>query len=141
LPESTLTDAEQLYRRIQAGVSSRPISHAGQLLLSAGIAELRAQDDSGAFFQRADDALYPAEEGGKGRGASGAARARPPFEEPPAVEAQEGSPARSRSAPSASAPVASPWRLARVVVSRLSSVLIRPSAIGGYSASSSQNAS
>src|SRR5205823_7494760 len=31
LPESTLADAEQLYRRIQAAVSSRPISHAGQL--------------------------------------------------------------------------------------------------------------
>jgi diguanylate cyclase (GGDEF)-like protein len=67
LPESTLTDAEQLYRRIQSEVSSRPISHAGQLLLSAGIAELRAQDDPVAFFQRGDDALYRAKEGGKGR--------------------------------------------------------------------------
>ena len=70
LPESTLADAEQLYRRIQAGVSSRPITHAGQLLLSAGIAELRPQDDPVAFFQRADDALYRAKEGGKGRVAS-----------------------------------------------------------------------
>src|SRR5262245_12005795 len=67
LPESTLNDAEQLYRRIQAAVSSKPISHAGQLLLSAGIAELRAHDDPVAFFQRADDALYRAKEGGKGR--------------------------------------------------------------------------
>ena len=70
LPESTLADAEQLYRRIQSAVSSRPISHAGQLLLSAGIAELRPQDDPVAFFQRADDALYRAKEGGKGRVAS-----------------------------------------------------------------------
>ena len=70
LPESTLGDAEQLYRRIQAAVSSRPISHAGQLLLSAGIAELRAQDEPNAFFQRADEALYRAKEGGKGRVAS-----------------------------------------------------------------------
>jgi diguanylate cyclase (GGDEF)-like protein len=70
LPESTLAEAEQLYRRIQSAVSSRPISHAGQLLLSAGIAELRAQDDPVAFFQRADDALYRAKEGGKGRVAS-----------------------------------------------------------------------
>jgi diguanylate cyclase (GGDEF)-like protein len=70
LPESTLADAEQLYRRIQSGVSSRPISHAGQLLLSAGIAELRPQDDPVALFQRADDALYRAKEGGKGRVAS-----------------------------------------------------------------------
>jgi diguanylate cyclase (GGDEF)-like protein len=84
LPESTLTDAEQLYRRIQAAVSSRPISHAGRLLLSAGIAEHRAQDEPVAFFQRADDALYRAKEGGKGRVASesagiGAAPAEPPF--------------------------------------------------------------
>ncbi len=84
LPESTLTDAEQLYRRIQAAVSSRPISHAGRLLLSAGIAEHRAQDEPAAFFQRADDALYRAKEGGKGRVASesagiGAAPAEPPF--------------------------------------------------------------
>jgi diguanylate cyclase (GGDEF)-like protein len=67
LPESALTDAEQLYRRIQSAVSSRPITHAGQLLLSAGIAELRAQDEAVAFFQRADDALYRAKESGKGR--------------------------------------------------------------------------
>jgi diguanylate cyclase (GGDEF)-like protein len=89
LPESTLTDAEQLYRRIQAAVSSRPITHAGQLLLSAGIAELRPQDDAVAFFQRADDALYRAKEGGKGRVASetagvGAPPETPPAEEPPA---------------------------------------------------------
>jgi diguanylate cyclase (GGDEF)-like protein len=70
LPESTLADAEQLHRRIQAAVSSRPITHAGQLLLSAGIAELRPQDDPVVFFQRADDALYRAKEGGKGRVAS-----------------------------------------------------------------------
>jgi diguanylate cyclase (GGDEF)-like protein len=85
LPESTLADAEQLYRRIQAAVSSRPISHAGQLLLSAGIAELRPQDDPVAFFQRADDALYRAKEGGKGRVASESAGvgAPPPVDEPP----------------------------------------------------------
>src|SRR5580765_3472760 len=70
LPESTLADAEQLYRRIQSAVSSRPLSHAGQLLLSAGIAELRAQDDPVAFFQRADEALYRAKQAGKGRVAS-----------------------------------------------------------------------
>jgi diguanylate cyclase (GGDEF)-like protein len=67
LPESTLADAEQLYRRIQENVSARPIVHAGTLLLSAGIAELRPQDDPVGFFQRADDALYRAKEGGKGR--------------------------------------------------------------------------
>jgi diguanylate cyclase (GGDEF)-like protein len=95
LPESTLADAEQLYRRIQAAVSSRPISHAGQLLLSAGIAELRAQDDPVAFFQRADDALYRAKEGGKGRVASestGIGAPPLPPQEPPVlgVQGQEG---------------------------------------------------
>jgi diguanylate cyclase (GGDEF)-like protein len=70
LPESTLADAEQLYRRIQTAVSSRPITHAGRLLLSAGIAELRTQDDPFALFQRADEALYRAKQAGKGRVAS-----------------------------------------------------------------------
>jgi PleD family two-component response regulator len=37
------------------------------LYLSAGVAELRAEDDPVAFFQRADDALYRAKEAGKGR--------------------------------------------------------------------------
>jgi diguanylate cyclase (GGDEF)-like protein len=90
LPESTLTDAEQLYRRIQSAVSSRPITHAGQLLLSAGIAELRPQDDAVAFFQRADDALYRAKEGGKGRVASesaGIGAPVAPAEEPPPLGA------------------------------------------------------
>ena len=94
LPESTLTDAEQLYRRIQAAVSSRPISHAGQLLLSAGIAELRPQDDPVAFFQRADDALYRAKEGGKGRVAAESTGIvvpplRPEEEEPPFLGARD----------------------------------------------------
>jgi diguanylate cyclase (GGDEF)-like protein len=93
LPESTLSDAEQLYRRIQAAVSSRPIAHAGQLLLSAGIAELRAHDDPVVFFQRADDALYRAKEGGKGRVASESAgigtSPLPQAEQPPAAFGQE----------------------------------------------------
>jgi diguanylate cyclase (GGDEF)-like protein len=93
LPESTLSDAEQLYRRIQAAVSSKPIAHAGQLLLSAGIAELRAHDDPVVFFQRADDALYRAKEGGKGRVASestgiGTSPLRPE-EQPPAAFGHE----------------------------------------------------
>ncbi|MGZ4367132.1 MAG: diguanylate cyclase [Gaiellaceae bacterium] len=67
LPESSLNDADQLYRRIQNAVSSRPLGQAGKLYLSAGVAELRAEDDPVAFFQRADDALYRAKEAGKGR--------------------------------------------------------------------------
>src|SRR5207237_5668658 len=41
LPESELTDADQLYRRIQAAVSARPVAQIGTLHLSAGVAELR----------------------------------------------------------------------------------------------------
>jgi diguanylate cyclase (GGDEF)-like protein len=67
LPESSLEDADQLYRRIQNAVSSRPLGQAGKLYLSAGVAELRPEDDPVSFFQRADDALYRAKEAGKGR--------------------------------------------------------------------------
>src|SRR5947209_10951652 len=67
LPESAIGDADQLYRRIQNAVSSRPLGQAGKLFLSAGVAELRAEDDPVSLFQRADDALYRAKEAGKGR--------------------------------------------------------------------------
>ena len=67
LPESSLGDADQLYRRIQAAVSSRPISQIGKLYLSAGVAELRPEDDAVNFFQRADEALYRAKDAGKGQ--------------------------------------------------------------------------
>ena len=67
LPESSLEDADQLYRRIQNAISSRQLGQGGNLFLSAGVAELRAEDDPVAFFKRADDALYRAKESGKGR--------------------------------------------------------------------------
>jgi diguanylate cyclase (GGDEF)-like protein len=67
LPESSIGDADQLYRRIQNAISARPLGQGGKLFLSAGVAELRAEDDPVAFFQRADDALYRAKEAGKGR--------------------------------------------------------------------------
>jgi len=67
LPESTLRDAEQLYRRIQQAVSAQPIGQFGHIVFSAGVAELRPEDDAVAFFQRADDALYRAKETGKGQ--------------------------------------------------------------------------
>jgi diguanylate cyclase (GGDEF)-like protein len=67
LPESSIEDADQLYRRLLSAVSARPIGQAGKLYVSAGVAELRAEDDPVAFFQRADEALYRAKEAGKGR--------------------------------------------------------------------------
>jgi diguanylate cyclase (GGDEF)-like protein len=67
LPESSTVDADQLYRRIQHSVSSRPLGQEGRLFLSAGVAQLRPEDDAVAFFQRADEALYRAKESGKGK--------------------------------------------------------------------------
>ena len=78
MPESSLHDADQLYRRILSAVSARPLGQAGKLYLSAGVAELRPEDDPVSFFQRADDALYRAKEAGKGRVvAAGAPRLGP----------------------------------------------------------------
>jgi len=66
LPESGLNDADQLYKRLQAAVSLRPVGQAGRLHLSAGVTELRPDDDAISFFQRADEALYRAKDAGKG---------------------------------------------------------------------------
>jgi diguanylate cyclase (GGDEF)-like protein len=67
LPESGIDDADQLYRRILQAVSGRPLGQVGKVFLSAGVAELRAEDDGRTFFERADEALYRAKETGKGR--------------------------------------------------------------------------
>jgi diguanylate cyclase (GGDEF)-like protein len=65
LPESTLADAGQLYDRLQAAISSRPLGQAGRLQVSAGVAEIKPDDDAVAFFERADEALYRAKDAGK----------------------------------------------------------------------------
>ncbi len=65
LPESTLADADQLYRRLQTALSARPVGQAGRLSFSAGVAELKPEDNPTAFFERADEALYGAKERGK----------------------------------------------------------------------------
>jgi diguanylate cyclase (GGDEF)-like protein len=67
LPESSIEDADQLYRRIQQAVSGRPLGQVGKLFLSAGVAQLRPDDDARTFFERADQALYRAKDAGKGR--------------------------------------------------------------------------
>jgi diguanylate cyclase (GGDEF)-like protein len=84
LPESGIQDAVQLYQRLQATVSSRPVGQAGRLHLSAGVAGLRPDDDAISFFQRADAALYRAKRAGKGT-VAGDDEAEPP-EEPPASQ-------------------------------------------------------
>jgi diguanylate cyclase (GGDEF)-like protein len=65
LPESGLSDAEQLYRRVQFAVDARRIGPFERLHLSAGIAQLRQDDDGTSLFERADKALYQAKEAGK----------------------------------------------------------------------------
>ncbi len=67
LPEASASDADQLYRRIQHTVSGHQIAQVGRIVFSAGVAELRPDDDAVSFFQRADDALYRAKEAGKGQ--------------------------------------------------------------------------
>jgi diguanylate cyclase (GGDEF)-like protein len=67
LPESGIAQADQLYRRIDAAISARPIGQVQQLTLSAGVAELNENDDARSLFERADEALYRAKEAGKSR--------------------------------------------------------------------------
>jgi diguanylate cyclase (GGDEF)-like protein len=67
MPESGLGQADQLYRRIEAAVSARPIGSVARLGISAGVAELNENDDANTLFERADDALYRAKGAGKAR--------------------------------------------------------------------------
>jgi diguanylate cyclase (GGDEF)-like protein len=85
LPESTTADADQLYHRLLGAVSSRPVGQAGRLSISAGMAELREEDNPTAFFERADEALYRAKEHGKGQVVSHEAQLEPaePTEDQP----------------------------------------------------------
>ena len=86
LPESTLSDADQLYARLQKAVSARPVGEAGPLTISAGVAELQPDDDAIAFFQRADHALYAAKEAGKGQVvAASLLHPQPPSNMPPTL--------------------------------------------------------
>jgi diguanylate cyclase (GGDEF)-like protein len=67
LPEASARDAEQLYQRIQFAVGSGAAGPAENVRISAGIAELRPEDDAISLFERADEALFRAKEGGKGQ--------------------------------------------------------------------------
>jgi diguanylate cyclase (GGDEF)-like protein len=67
LPESGIVQAEQLFGRLQGAISNRPVGQAGRLHISAGVAELKPDDDSISFFERGDNALYRAKEAGKGQ--------------------------------------------------------------------------
>jgi len=67
LPEASGSEAERLYRRLHRAVSSSPVAGAGDVSVSAGIAELQADDEPNTFFERADEALYRAKAYGKGQ--------------------------------------------------------------------------
>jgi diguanylate cyclase (GGDEF)-like protein len=67
LPESSLEDARQLYDRLQAAITARPLTGGESVTASGGIAGLDRDDDPKALFQRADEALYRAKRDGKGR--------------------------------------------------------------------------
>ncbi len=74
LPESTIADAESIYRRVQGALSNWR-SGDQRLRLSAGIAELEPEDDVETFFKRADAALYRAKDLGKGQAITAEAEA------------------------------------------------------------------
>lgn len=60
VPEAGEGEAQLLVGRLQRAISSRPLGHAGRVRMSAGLAELRAEDDAVALFERADEGLYAA---------------------------------------------------------------------------------
>jgi len=66
LPEAAQPDAEALYRRLEVELQNWRTGDT-PLRLSAGIAEIQADDDAISLFERADAALYRAKEGGKGQ--------------------------------------------------------------------------
>lgn len=70
LPESGLADAEGLFARIAATLQRRPPEHVERLGVSAGVAELRSDDDAMSLFERAEEALRRSKEEGKGRGSA-----------------------------------------------------------------------
>ena len=71
LPEVGGEQADLLCRRLQRVLGERPVAQVGALGFSAGVAELRADDDPVTFFERADEALYRAKGSGKGRAVAG----------------------------------------------------------------------
>ena len=75
LPEAGAQDALELYRRIQFAVGSGAAGPAERVRLSAGIAELRPEDDAVSLFQQADEGPHRARSLGRasaaGRGRAG----------------------------------------------------------------------
>jgi diguanylate cyclase (GGDEF)-like protein len=60
VPEVEVGQARQLVGRIQRAVSSQPIARAGRVRVSAGVADLQANDSPTSLFERGDESLYAA---------------------------------------------------------------------------------
>ena len=72
VPEVELGQARQLVGRIQRAVSTQPIARAGRVRVSAGVADLQANDSPTSLFERGDESLYAAKHSGKGGGLAAA---------------------------------------------------------------------
>jgi diguanylate cyclase (GGDEF)-like protein len=67
LPEATVADAKQLHERLTRVLRAEPAGPVDRIEVSAGIAQLRADERSLEFFDRADQALLSAKRAGRGR--------------------------------------------------------------------------
>ena len=66
VPEVEEGQARQLVGRIQRAVSAQPIARAGRVRVSAGVADIQANDNPTTLFERGDESLYAAKHAGKG---------------------------------------------------------------------------
>lgn len=64
-PGSEAVQARELYEALRIDLSGNPLSDAGAVTLSAGVAELVPRDDAESFAARADAALASAKEAGR----------------------------------------------------------------------------
>ena len=67
LPETTLEEARLLYNRLAFVVAAHPFADVVQVTLSAGLAELRADDTPESLGRRANQCLHVAKNSGKNR--------------------------------------------------------------------------
>lgn len=66
VPEVEVGQARQLVGRIQQAVSAQPITRAGRVRVSAGVADIQPNDSPTTLFERGDESLYAAKHAGKG---------------------------------------------------------------------------
>jgi diguanylate cyclase (GGDEF)-like protein len=67
LPESAVADAKQLHERLTRVLRAEAAGTVDRIEISAGIAQLRPDERSVEFFDRADQALLSAKRSGRGR--------------------------------------------------------------------------